>query len=255
MNKYAYRLADFAKGIKAVRAKGLVHRRNLVPDVQGDKMHLHMSKHEASGPMAMVIHGKHLPSETQGYKIDLKTHKNGIYSRGNGHNILSDIHKHVHDEHGITRKNMSGGDRKAVNHVVMRHEMDEMRAFKELRRHHKDNLGSSLTGTGHQAPSVLLRESNNVAKLGAGTRGKELYHKAKGLMVGVRRATGEADHLNHMIGSMQAPKSKNVVFKNHKPSHAPMNYEYGKTRLSRHAIRAMDKGSLRQGHTVITPKD
>lgn len=256
MNKYAYRLADFAKGIKAVRAKGLVHRRNLTVHMDPDaaKVTMPTTKGQGNGPMALTMHGKAISGHRGGWNVDLNSHRKGIYARGQAHNVFNDVHKSMH-EHGIASKSMSGGDRKAANHIVLRHEMDEHRALKDLRKHHKNNNGSSFVGTSHLAPSVLLRESNNVSKLGAGTRSKELYHKAKGLMISTRRSSGEADHLKGMVESYQAPKRKNVVFKNHKSTHAPMDYEYGKTRLSRHAIKALDKASIRQGHTVVVPKD
>lgn len=256
MIKYAYKLADFAKGIKAARAKGLVHRRNLevAIDHETSKVTMPMTKGHGDGPMGLVMDGKKASGHRQGYDVDLRSHKKGIYSRGSGATeLFSGITGHRQNH--VTRKSMDGTNRKAFNHVIMRHEMDELRAHKELLKHNKHNLGSSFIGTSHQAPSVLLRESNNVAKLGAGTHGKEIYHKAKGLLTSARRESGEASHLNSMVNSYQAPKRPNTVFKNHKPSHAPMNYEYGKTRLSRHAIRAMDKASIRQSHTLVVPKD
>lgn len=254
MIKSAYKLADLAKGIKAARAKGLVHRRNLSVSVEGTKVTMPTTKSQGNGPMALTMDGKHVSGHRGGYDVDMKSHKKGIYARGDGISLFEGIHHGAYGHKAITRKGMDGPNRKAFNHVVLRHEMDEGRAIKELRQHHKSNLGSTFNGTSHLAPSVLLRESNNVAKLGAGTHGKELYHKAKGMMVTTRRATGEADHLKHVVNTMQAPKKKNVVFKNHKSSHAPMNYEYGKTRLSRHAIKALDKASIRKGHTTVVPK-
>lgn len=159
-----------------------------------------------------------------------------------------------------SKKSIGPEDKKAINLLTHKHELDELRASKELKQHAKHIRGSkggvyNWTGTSHLAPSVILRESNAVRTLGAGTGGKEIYHKAKGLFHHTRTEVGSEASKIQKLTSLRSKQKDNVVFPAKNKMKAPesnsFEYKYGKTRLSRHAIKRLDQAAMRRGDITV----
>lgn len=261
--KIAYSLAQLSKGVKSLRANGKLVTRHLdkVYDPDSRTKKIVTTKAFGGGPSAFNVHHKDVSRNVLGMKLDAQNIGVGVYAKGQSVNLMNDAHRmyQLENGRGLPSKSLSPETKKAVNTLVLRHESDEIRAISEAKKHFKamhgkTALNSFFGDSGHAAPSVLLREGNNVAKLGNGRHGQEVYKKAKQIMIDARKYVGDDNRIKNMLESFKAPVSSNKVFHNKnnrlKPSSEP-TYVYGKTRMSRHAIHAIDRASMRQAHTEI----
>ena len=294
LTKVAYSLSAIAKQIKSAKRAGKIFNGRGLEIGMGDKpgslfaYSLNPTK-KPSSPVTIAVEYHKGPNLAKKFLMETRLRK-GVYDNGGSVKALTGFVNN-HKVHGVDSPDYSGmaekynphrigtlplkdrhlgfhkpelldGDnKKALNLIVHKHEQDELRAAKELKLHTKDThkgmpRSSNWVGTSHIAPSVVLRESNALRTLGAGTGGKEIYHKAKGLMHYSRtEAGGEQKLINEIIGSRPA-KTENLVFpaKNKLPATQPSTrpyFEYGKTRLSRHAIKRLDQAAIRKGDTTI----
>lgn len=288
--KEAYSLAAIAKQIKSAKRAGKIFNGrniNIVPNAAGDKYLVKATKSGGSGPFTIGNTYEKTPDSVK-QVIEKHNLRKAVYDKDGGvhafskvltnhHNTVSefpeDVLKTINPKRiGSVRekdrhmpfegnKGMSGEDRKAVNLLTHKHEQDELRAAKELTRHTKAQYGDKPRAftwgqSGHLSPSVVLRESNAVRTLGKGTGGKELYHKAKAMFHYARKDAGlEQRYLRELVNTSRAPKAENVVFpaKNKLPTPASnhMDYEYGRTHLSRHAIKRLEQAALRKNHVQV----
>ena len=289
-------LAKYIKSSKA--AGKIINSRNIGIETHptSSKPMVTTTKGAGVGPMALTVSRKHAPKESLD-QIEMGNIKPAVYIKGSGAKTISNIVKEHHDlmskyhpqttllkshpegaardfaEYVYKKNNgklppyklhqpaysgMDSGNKKALNTITAKHELDELRAFKELKQHTKGTHGGAnrafnWVGTSHLAPSVVLRESNAVKTLGAGTGGKEVYHRAKQMMHYMRSDDlgGEAARIKQLVNMRPATK-ENVVFpaKNKAaiPDSNKFEFAYGKTRLSRHAIKRIDQAALRTGH-------
>lgn len=276
MHKVAYSIADISKGIHGVRKAGKIFHRHVGvenPTAHLDKARMFATKGTGIGPAALTQSYSH---NSQLTKEHLSPHnlKPGVYVKGDVGKILTDLNENMRkaknptgladtilhhlgkskQNHGITYKSMPKGDKHMVNAIALRHEMDEIKAAKSIKQQlkhqgHTAGFNASLIGTSHIAPSVLYRESNNVARAGKGTG--EVYHKARGLYMDFRKNSGESKFLKDHIDSLRAAPAKNTVFPGKKSTHNDSHFEYGKTRLSRHAIKHLDRLAMEKGHVAV----
>ena len=276
--KVAYSIADISKAVKGVRKAGKMFKRHLdfAPSSKifmGGKFTT--TKGQGMGPSALVTSHANSSALTKS-KMDPTNLKQGIYVKSSPGRVLANLSERMHNAkkpglvdsikeklkpgstkvHGIRWKAMSKEDKHMANNIAMKHEMDEHNAYKQIKKIRaadgkKTPFNASLIGTSHLAPSVLFRESNNVAKAGHGTGGKEVYHKAKALYTNLRNSSGEASFMKQYVKDIRAKDSKNVVFPNKKSTYDKSEYEYGKTRLSRHAIKHLDRIAINHGHVHI----
>ena len=276
--KVAYSIADISKAVKGVRKAGKMFKRHLdfAPSSKifmGGKFTT--TKGQGMGPSALVTSHANSSAFTKS-KMDPTNLKQGIYVRSSPGRVLANVAEKMHAAkkpglvdtiketikpgstkvHGLSWKAMSKEDKHMANNIAIKHEIDEHNAHKQVKKIRaaegkKTPFNVSLLGTSHLAPSVLFRESNNVAKAGHGTGGKEIYHKAKALYTNLRGSTGESKFLKDYVKSIRAKESKNTVFPNKKSTYDKSEYEYGKTRLSRHAIKHLDRIAINRGHVHI----
>lgn len=289
LSKQAYSLAAIAKQIKSAKKAGkIINSRNIDMKIDdaGEKYIMSTTKGIGMGPFTLPRKLERVPKAVSDY-----FHKNnmakGIYSKGNAHAKLTQA---IHENNEVLKKypgiletvnpnrkgtasiegrhlgvgsskSLNPEDKKAVNMITHKHELDELRAAKDLNRHTKGIHGSANRayqwgGTSHLSPSVVLREGNAIRTLGKDTGGKEIYHKAKALFHVARTETGqESNHLKYFFDNHKAKHADNLVFtaknKMKTPDSNKFDYEYGKTRLSRHAIKRIEQAHLKHGYIGV----
>ena len=245
--KEAYGMKQFQKSYHAARKAGKHIRRHMDQDAATNV--LSITKGTGIGPAATI--GKKMVSGTPLTPL-MKNLKEGMYIKGSPIKTVSKM------TGGATQKVSSGKTKHQVNSLMNRHEMDELKSMKQIKKSLK-HMGkrskgkkaiTRYEGTSHAAPSVILRESNNVHAAGKGT--KENWSKAKAYMKDLRSKGGESAGIANDIKMGQAPARPNKVFSK-KTSPVHKEFKYGEQRFSRHAIKNIDKMSVRQRGTAVYP--
>lgn len=144
--------------------------------------------------------------------------KNKIIAKG-------DILKNPSLKH-LNPGNMTGNQREFLNRTLLAHEIDEGKTMRKMRLKNKINRGMTQadfareTFNTHASPGIILREGNLLA-----SAHQDISEPAKKVLNTIRQA------------DQTVPSIQEVM----------PQYEHGKTRLSRHAIKNISK-SIKNRH-------
>lgn len=234
LTKIAFDLEDARKADKAHRDAGHVHRKGiqLTQGIFGSSAE-EVSKRKTSRQSKTMTRAIESNSRDKIIKADKKFNpKTNMFtpqSTVSASTTFGDAKVRVAGGHanellaraGIDRKKVHPKDKELLNRVVTHHEMNERRAVKEQMKAHGKHL--NFEGTSHAAPSVILREHNQLTTMPKTSETK-----------GTREAF---KHLRH-TGGAEAKIIGSTV----------KGYTHGESpRFSRHAIKRIDEAMRRRG--------
>lgn len=246
MEKLSYALTSLARGIRSSSRKTAMVRRNLskLPHVDLDTgtFGFKVSVQKKHGtPSSLPNTYKDTIGEMKKFLIPNNL-KSGVYQHGN-----SGV-KHVSEVAGVPLKQIPGRDREAINRIITRHEHDEIKTFKSLKKKYgskNSNFHATYDELSHVAPSIMLRESANIKGLDP-----NLY-RAREVLKQYHEKSPATHRLNELLNDMRSPKLGGSVFKNKGNTGDTNRFVMGRDRMSRHAYKRLDEASVRKGHIKI----